>query len=154
MSLFYHCFTKARSECIIILPYGPPNHRQILTKCFPKGRGGTPWALSTPKRPKSTQELPKRPPDHQKASQRASGSPLEALWGRLERFWNVLQGILRGDFEIKFGIDSGNADFLKSMLSPKREHRFWSPEGPKMEPKSLPKRSCEAKRAKEERQSA
>ena len=30
-------------------------------------------------------------------------------------------------------IDNGNADFLKSMLSPRREHRFRGPEGPKME---------------------
>ena len=125
-------------------------------KMHPKGARGYP--LEGPERPKTAQEHPRAPQetprDDQKASQRASRSPLEALWGRLERFWNVLEGILRGSFEIKFRMDSGNADFRKSMLSPTREHRFWSPEGPKMEPKSPPKRSCEAKRAKEERQSA
>ena len=51
-------------------------------------------------------------------------------------------------------IDSGNADFLKSMLSPRRELRFWGPEGPKMEPRTHLERSCEAKRAEEERKSA
>ena len=60
---------------------------------------------------------------------------------------------MRGDFEPKMKIDSGNADFLKSMLSPRREHRFWGPEGPKMEPRTHPKCSCEAKRAVEERES-
>ena len=40
------------------------------------------------------------------------------------------------------------------MLSLTREHRFWSSEGLKMEPTSLPKRSCEAKRAAQERTSA
>ena len=59
-----------------------------------------------------------------------------------------------GDFEPKMKIDSGNADFLKSMLSPRREQRFWGPEGAKMEPRTHLERSCEAKRAEEERKSA
>ena len=88
------------------------------------------------------------------ASLRASGSALEALWTRLERHGGVQEVIFRGDFHPQIRIDSGNADFLKSMLSPRREHRFWSPEGTKMEPKSLPKRSCEEKRAEQERKSA
>ena len=133
-------------------PKSSPN----LHKMPPKGARGYP--LEGPERPKTAQEHPRAPQeiprDDQKASQKASGSPLEALWERLERFRGVLADLLKGDFEIRFRIDSGNADFLKSMLSLTREHRFWSPEGPKMEPKSLPKRYCEAKRAKEERQSA
>ena len=88
------------------------------------------------------------------ASPRASGSALEALWARLERHLGVQEVTLRGDFEPKMKIDSGNADFLKSMLSPRREHRFWGPEGPKMEPRTHLERSCEAKRAEEERKSA
>ena len=32
------------------------------------------------------------------------------------------------------------------MLSPRREHRCWGPEGPKMEPRTHLERSCEAKR--------
>ena len=87
------------------------------------------------------------------ASPRASGSALEALWARLERHLGVQEVTLRGDFEPKMKIDSGNADFLKSMLSPRREHRFWGPEGPKMEPRTHPERSCEAQRAEEERKS-
>ena len=73
---------------------------------------------------------------------------------RLERPWGALKVIFRGDFEIQIKIDSGNADFLKSMLSLRREHRKWGPEGTKMEPRTHPKRSCEAKRAEEERKSA
>ena len=88
------------------------------------------------------------------ASPRASGSALEALWARLERHLGVQEVTLREDFEPKMKIDSGNADFLKSMLSPRREHRFWGPEGPKMEPRTHLDRSCEAKRAEEERKSA
>ena len=60
---------------------------------------------------------------------------------------------MRGGLEPKTKIDSGNADFLKSMLSPRRERRFWGPEGPKMEPRTHLERSCEAKRAEEERKS-
>ena len=55
---------------------------------------------------------------------------------------------------IKLKIDCGNADFMKSMLSPTREHRFWSPEGLKIDVQLLPTRSCEAKQAEEERTSA
>ena len=51
-------------------------------------------------------------------------------------------------------IDRGNADFLKSMLSPRREHRFWGREGPEMEPRTLPKGPCEAQQAPGERHSA
>ena len=76
------------------------------------------------------------------------------LWTRLERHWGVQEVILRGDLETKMKIDSVNADFLKSMLSHRREHRFWAPEGPKMEPRTHLERSCEAKRAEEERKSA
>ena len=86
------------------------------------------------------------------ASPGASGSALEALWTRLER--HRPGGHFESDFEPKMKTDSGNADFLKSMLSPRREHRFWGPEGPKMEPRTHPKRSCEAKRAEEERKTA
>ena len=96
----------------------------------------------------------KTPRDGQKASPRASGSALEALWARLERDLGVQEVTLRGDFEPKMKIDSGSADFLKSMLSPRREHRFWGPEGPEIEPRTHPERSCEAKRAEEERKSA
>ena len=81
--------------------------------------------------------------DHQKASKRASGSALEALWTRLERHWGVLEVVLRGDLEPKTKTESGNGEFLKSMLSPRREHRFWGPEGPKTEPRTHPERSCE-----------
>ena len=101
--------------------------------------------------PGALQEIPR---DDQKASPRASGSALEALWARLERHLGVQEITLRGDFEPKMKIDSGNADFLKSMLSPRREHRFWGPEGTKMEPRMHLERSCEAKRAEEERKSA
>ena len=72
-------FTKARCECLLPLPHGPPNPCQIHEKMVPNRRGGTPWrALSAPKRPKGTQERPKRPPrDGQKASLRVSWT---ALW--------------------------------------------------------------------------
>ena len=93
------------------------------------------------------------PRDDRKTSPRASGSALEALWARLERHLGVQEVTFRGDFESKMRIDSGNADFLKSMLSPRREHRFWGPEGPKMKPRTHLEHSCEAKRAEEERQS-
>ena len=73
---------------------------------------------------------------------------------RLQERLGVQEVTLRGDFEPKMKIDSGNADLLKSMLSPRREHRFWGPEGPKMEPRKHLERSCEAKRAEEERKSA
>ena len=110
-----------------------------------------------PERSKTAQGHPgalqETPRGGQKASRRASGSALEALWARLERHLGVQEVTLRGDFEPKMKIDSGNADFLKSMLSPRREHRFWGPEGPKMEPRTHPERSCEAKRAEEERKS-
>ena len=137
-------FTKARCECLLPLPHGPPNPCQILPKLPERSKTaqGHPGAL---------QETPR---DGQKASPRASGSALEALWARLERHWGVQEVTLRGDFEPKMKIDSGNADFLKSMLSPRREHRKWGPEGPKMEPRTHPERSCEAKPAEEERKSA
>ena len=116
------------------------------------------YPLERPERSKTAQWRPgalqETPRDGQKASPKASGSALEALWARLERHLGVQKVTLREDFEPKMKIDSGNADFLKSMLSPRREHRFWGPEGPKMEPRTHPERSCEAKRAKEERQSA
>ena len=88
------------------------------------------------------------------ASPRASGSALEARWARLERHLGVQEVTLRGDFELKMKIDSGNADFLKSMLSPRREHRFGGREGSKMEPRMLPKGPCEAQRDPEERHAA
>ena len=69
--------------------------------------------------PRASQETPR---GGQKASLRASGSALEALWTRLERHWGVQEVTLRDDFEPKIEIGSGNADFLKSMLSPRREH--------------------------------
>ena len=96
--------------------------------------------------------------DSQKASPRtsgsaldASGSALEALGTRLQRNSGVQVVILRPDFERQMERDCGDADLRKSMLSPRREHRFWSPEGPKMDPRTLPKRFCEATRAEEER---
>ena len=126
------------------------------SKNGPKQARGYP--LEGPERSKTAQGHPgalqETPRDGQKASPRASGSALEALWARLERHLGVQEVTLRGDFEPKMKIDSGNADFLKSMLSPRREHRFWGPEGPKMEPRTHPERSCEAKRAEEERKSA
>ena len=93
------------------------------------------------------------------------GRPKWELWNRLQerlgallrRFGRVLsvqEVILRGDFEPKMEIDCGNADFLKSMLSLRREHIFGGPEDPKIEPQGDLKRSCEAKRAEEERKSA
>ena len=106
--------------------------------------------------PKQARGYPLEGPERygQKASPRASGSALEALWARLERHLGVQEVTLRGDVEPKMKIDSGNADFLKSMLSPRREHRFWGPEGLKMEPRMHLERSCEAKWAEEERKSA
>ena len=97
----------------------------------------SPWkALSAPKPPKGTQERSKRPPE------RAKKRLQERLGALLRRFGP------------KMMIDSGNADFVKSMLSPRREHRFWGSESPKMEPRMHLERSCEAKRAEEERKSA
>ena len=121
----------------------------------PKQARGYP--LEGPDRSKTAQGHPgalqETPRDGPKASPRASGGALEALWARLERHLGVQEVTLRGDFEPKMKIDSGNADFLKSMLSPRREHRKWGPEGPKMEPRTHLERSCEAKRAEEERKS-
>ena len=128
----------------------------IPFKNGPKQARGYP--LEGPERSKTAQGHPgalqDTTRDGQKASPRASGSALEALWARLERHWGVQEVTLREDFEPKMKVDSGNADFLKSMLSPRREHRFWGPEGPKMEPRTHPKRSREAKQAEEERKSA
>ena len=62
--------------------------------------------------------------DDQKASLRASGNVFGRLLTRLERHLGLLGIVFRGDFEIKIKIDSGNADFRKSMLSPRREHRL------------------------------
>ena len=76
-------FTKARCECLLPLPHGPPNPCQILPKMVPNRRGGTPWrALSAPKRPKGTQERPKRPPE---TAKKRLESPLEALLGHCGR---------------------------------------------------------------------
>ena len=126
------------------------------SKNVPKQARG--YLLEGPERSKPAQGHPgalqETPTNGQKASPRASGSALEALWARLERHLGVQEGTLREDFEPKMKIDGGNADFLKSMLSPRREHRFWGPEGPKMEPRTHLERSCEAKRAEEERKSA
>ena len=126
------------------------------SKNDPKQARGYP--LEGPERSNSAQGHPgalqETPRDGQKASPRASGSALETLWARLERHLDVQEVTLRGDFEPKMKIDRGNADFLKSMLSPRREHRFWGPEGPKMEPRMHLERSCEAKWAEEERKSA
>ena len=86
------------------------------------------YPLEGPERSKMAQGHPgalqETPRDSQKASPRASGSALETLWARLERHLGVQEVTLRGDFEPKMKIDRGNADFLKSMLSPRREHRF------------------------------
>ena len=116
---------------------------------LPKGTRG--YHQEGPERSKMSQGTLR---DNQKASKRASGSALEALWTRLERHWGVLEVVLRGGLEPKTKTESGNGDFLKSMLSPRREYRFWRPEGPKMEPGTPPKRSSEAIRAEEERKSA
>ena len=64
-----------------------------------------------------------RPSQEAKATQ--AGSAFWGLWTRLERHWGAVGVISKGDFEIKIKMDNGNADFLKSMLSPRREHRFW-----------------------------
>ena len=128
-----------------------PNPSKIPPK---EARGypqeGPERSKTAPGHPRAPQETPR---DGQKASLRASWSALGALRTRLERHLGVQEVTLRGDFEPKMKIDRGNADFLKSMLSPRREHRFWGPEGPKMEPRTHPERSCEAKRAEEERKS-
>ena len=100
--------------------------------------------------PGALQEIPR---DSQNASPRASGGALEALWARLERHLGVQEVTLRGDFEPKMKIDRGNADFLKSMLSPRREHRFGGPEHPNIDLRTHPKRSSEAKRPEEEHKS-
>ena len=73
---------------------------------------------------------------------------------RYRRVLSAIGAILRCDVDLKITIDSENADFLKFMLSLRREHRFSGPEGPKMEPRTHPKCSFEAKGAKEERKSA
>ena len=129
-----------------------PNPSNICPK---QARG---YPQEGPERSKTAQGHPgalqETPRGGQKASPRASAGALEALWARLERHLGVQEGTLRRDFVPKMKIDSGNADFLKSMLSPRREHRFWGPEGPKMEPKTHLERSCEATRAEEERKSA
>ena len=126
------------------------------SKNGPKQAWGYP--LEGPERSKTAQGHPgalqETPRDGREASPRASGNALETLWARLERHLGVQEVTLREDFEPKMKIDSGNADFLKSLLSPRREHRFWGPEGPKMEPRTHLERSCEAKRAEEERKSA
>ena len=117
------------------------------SKNGPKQARGYP--LESPERSKTAQGHPgalqETPRDGQKASPRASGSALEALWARLERHLGVQEVTLRGDFELKIKID---------MLSPRRGHRKLGAEGPKMEPRTHPERSCEAKRAEEERKSA
>ena len=101
-------------------------------KIAPKDARGYPQ--EGPERSKTAQRHPRvpqeTPRDGQIASLRASGSSLEALWTLLKRHWGVQEVILRGDLETKMKIDSVNADFLKSVLSPRREHRFWGPEGP------------------------
>ena len=101
--------------------------------------------------PGAPQETPR---EAEIASRRASGSVFGRLWTRLERHLGLLGIVFRGDFEIKIKIDSGNADFRKSMLSPRREHRFGGREGPEMEPRTLRKGPCEAQQAPEERHSA
>ena len=75
-----------RCECLLPLPYRPPNPCQILQKFVPNRRGGYPRrALSVPKRPKDTQERPKRPP--QTAKKR-----LESLLGALLRRFGCALG--------------------------------------------------------------
>ena len=117
-----------------------PKRPQDDPEAFPGGRV----------HPGAPQETPR---DAEIASRRASGSVFGRLWTRLERHLGLMGIVFRGDFEIKIKVDSGNADFRKSILSPGREHRLWGLEGSKMEPRTLPKRSCEAKRAEEERKS-
>ena len=84
-----HFFTKARCECLLPLPYGPPNPCQILQKFVPNRRGGYPRrALSVPKRPKDTQERPKRPPQTAKKRLESLLGALLKRFGRaLGRFW-------------------------------------------------------------------
>ena len=59
-------FTKARCECLLPLPYGPPNPCQILRKLVPNRRGGTPQEgperSKTAQGPKSTPRDPLRRP--------------------------------------------------------------------------------------------
>ena len=52
---------------------------KIIAKCFPKRHGGPRKVLSAPKRPKGTQERPKRPPE---TAQKRLESPLGALFRR------------------------------------------------------------------------
>ena len=108
------------------ISYGLRNPFKIL---FANGsRRGAGVPREGPERSKTAQDHPrasqKTPRGGHKASLRASGSALEALWTRLERHWGVQEVTLRDDFEPKIEIGSGNTDFLKSMLSPRREHRF------------------------------
>ena len=83
-----HFFTKARCECLLPLPHGPPNPCQILLKMVPNRRGGTPWrALSAPQRPKSTPERSNRSPETAKKRLQ------ERLGALLRRFGRVLSAI-------------------------------------------------------------
>ena len=56
------------------------------SKMPPKEARGYPQEGPERRAPKIAQEISR---DHQKASPRASGSALEALWTRLERRWGV-----------------------------------------------------------------
>ena len=98
-------------------------------------------ALIAPQRPWSTQKRPKRLPETTK----------KRFQVRLGALWKVS---LRGDFESQIKIVCGNGDFLKSMLSLRREHSFWRLERPKMELRMHPICSSEAKGAEEERKNA
>ena len=83
-----HFFTKARCECLLPLPHGPPNPCQILPKMVPNRRGGTLWrALSAPKRPRGTQERSKRPPEMAKKHLQER---LGALLSRVGRVLSVI----------------------------------------------------------------
>ena len=103
--------------------------------------------------PKQARGYPLEGPERSKTAEGHPGALQETRLRRLERHLGVQEVTLREDFEAKMKIYCGNADFLKSMLSPRREHRFWGPEGPKMEPRTHLERPCEAKRAEAERKS-
>ena len=113
------------------------------SKNGPKQARGYP--LEGPERSKTAQGHPgalqETPRDGPKASRRTSGSVLGKLWTRLEHHLGASGIILGGRLQIKIKVNDGNADFLKSMLSLRREHRFWA-EGPKMVSRMHPKLVC------------
>ena len=73
-----HFFIQARCECLLPLPYGPPNPCQILKILVPNGADTPRRALS-----KSAQGQPGAPQEID------SGSALQALWTRFGTIWGA-----------------------------------------------------------------